>query len=161
MDQTQVVQAYLPNVFRRYDVEDFIDAPCGDCNWMQNVNLNGVAYTGYDIDRRHINAAKARGINWNVLESDILVEDFPHADMLLCRHCLQHWRNEEILKFLQKLFDSGITYLLATSSRNLRENVELPSSEFRTVNLELPPFGLPAPIEWIDDGPAQLCLWKL
>jgi len=41
---TENVSAYLPELFRRLQVSKFLDAPCGDWNWMRRVDLSGVDY---------------------------------------------------------------------------------------------------------------------
>ena len=39
----------LPHLMRELRVQSMLDAPCGDFNWMQHVELNGVDYHGADI----------------------------------------------------------------------------------------------------------------
>jgi hypothetical protein len=46
---TENVSAYLPELFQRLQVSKFLDAPCGDWNWMRRVDLSGVDYFGGDV----------------------------------------------------------------------------------------------------------------
>src|SRR3954451_1153147 len=39
---TENMRAYLPELFQRLQVSKFLDAPCGDWNWMRRVDLSGV-----------------------------------------------------------------------------------------------------------------------
>ena len=46
---TENVRAYLPELFQRLHVSKFLDAPCGDWNWMRRVDLSSVDYVGADV----------------------------------------------------------------------------------------------------------------
>ena len=48
-EATTALRSYLPELFKRLDVKIFLDAPCGDWNWMQLVDLAGVDYIGIDV----------------------------------------------------------------------------------------------------------------
>src|SRR5208282_2567940 len=47
--ETEGVRAALPILTRELDVLDFLDAPCGDFNWMKEVDLGVRSYVGFDI----------------------------------------------------------------------------------------------------------------
>jgi hypothetical protein len=46
---TESLRQYLPELLRRLEVRTFLDAPCGDWNWMSHVDLAGVRYIGVDV----------------------------------------------------------------------------------------------------------------
>ncbi len=52
---TENLRAYLPELFERLNVRTFLDAPCGDWNWMREVDLRRRLY------RRRRGAARRRG----------------------------------------------------------------------------------------------------
>jgi hypothetical protein len=59
---------------------------------------------------------------------------------------------------------SNSRYLLATSHAGVSENREIRSGDRRSVNLQLPPFNFPPPIELITEDAElgkQLGLWSL
>ncbi len=47
--QTSGIIEALPVLFERFEIRSVLDIPCGDFNWMKNVNLSQVDYTGADI----------------------------------------------------------------------------------------------------------------
>jgi hypothetical protein len=36
-------------LLRQFEIHSLLDLPCGDFNWMQHVDLQGIKYTGGDI----------------------------------------------------------------------------------------------------------------
>src|SRR3990167_7338614 len=46
---TEALRTWLPELFQKLGVTSVLDAPCGDWNWMQHVDLAGIDYTGADI----------------------------------------------------------------------------------------------------------------
>src|SRR3712207_7875432 len=37
---TESLRSYLPQLFERLNIKTFLDAPCGDWNWMRQVDLS-------------------------------------------------------------------------------------------------------------------------
>jgi hypothetical protein len=47
---TRNARSLLARTFKEYSVKDWIDSPCGDCNWQGLIEgIDGVAYLGLDI----------------------------------------------------------------------------------------------------------------
>ena len=46
---TKNIRAALPELFEKYNVNSLLDIPCGDFNWMQQVEMGGIDYTVADI----------------------------------------------------------------------------------------------------------------
>jgi hypothetical protein len=47
---TTIIRKALPKLLKQYAVVRFLDAPCGDFNWMRHVDMpNNVEYLGCDI----------------------------------------------------------------------------------------------------------------
>ena len=154
---------------RRFGVRTLTDIPCGDFNWMREVNLAEVDYLGADIVPELIAANTQKyarpGIRFDCL--DLMTDTLDRVDLILCRDCLFHYTNSFILKALGRIKASGSTYLLTTTFPGLEKNAELESiGLFRPVNLECPPFDLPEPLARIDErhgiaGGKVLSLWRL
>ena len=164
---TEVVRAFLPNLLKRLGEMHplcllsrklfLFDVGCGDWNWMRAVELPDFwVYSGMD-DVEHMKTALAHGPSDRLfLAGDALNDEWPQADVVLCRHVLQHWSDEEIWKFLNRFNESDATFLVAT--RHV-EKVDKKYGNFREVDLCAEPFGLPQPVEEICDCSDWLSVW--
>ena len=50
----EIICRELPPLLNKLGARIFLDAPCGDFNWMQNVNLGDIRYLGVDISARSL-----------------------------------------------------------------------------------------------------------
>lgn len=167
---TSSVRAWLPGLFERLEVNELLDAPCGDFNWMSHTDLSRVCYIGCDCDPEHCDIALSRLSNPSsfsprykfIKQLDILIDPLPRADVMLCREFLQHLPNIDIADALDNFLDSNITWLLCTSHGN-SENVDIEKvGMFRPLNLMVSPFGFTEPRKWVEDQPGSgriLGLW--
>jgi len=169
---TYALRQFLPGIFQQYQVVDFLDAPCGDFNWMKAVDLSAVNYHGLDIveeiiahDRETHGSDKVR---FDV--ADICKDPLPKADMMMCRECLFHLRYVDILEFFRNFARSEIPLLLTTSD-GVKQNADIPEpGGFRMINLRRAPFFLPEPLakfpDWRLNSPPgkrrlrYMCLWN-
>jgi len=170
--ETAVIRRELPSLFAELGVRSLLDAPCGDCYWILRAGLDLETYIGADIVPELIadNAARlaAPGREFRVL--DLTRDPLPRVDVILCRDCLIHLSYRYIRRALANFKRSGSRYLLTTTYLGLRENHDILTGQWRPLDLELPPFGLPAPLrrivekEYAADGSILrrgLGLWKL
>lgn len=147
----------LPVLFRQLGVRHLLDAPCGDCNWISDVELPG--YTGCDVNEENLARAAARGMN--VVRLDIVNDPLPHADLMLCRDFHQHLPTSAVMRALRNFCHSGIRWLLATSHDVLVNEPLYVDGLFRPLNLTAAPFDLGAPHWVIADGSRRvLGLWS-
>src|SRR5476651_21032 len=89
---TRNLRSQLEVFFRQFAVASFFDAPCGDFNWMRQVDFAGVTYVGGDISRAliaHNVEAHAAG-NRTFINFDVIADKFPKADVWFCRDCFFH-----------------------------------------------------------------------
>lgn len=164
---TEVVRRELPGVFQRHAIRSVFDAPCGDYNWFQHVERGGVTYTGGDVVAELIekNRAAFTGHATRFITHDLLEDPMPAADVWLCRDCLIHFSLEHIFTALTAFARSEMAYTLQTTMPSHYENADITTGGFRLINLQLPPFSLPEPIEVIDEHKDQnrdkkLALWS-
>ena len=172
IEQTKVVINELPTLLKKINISKMLDIPCGDFHWMKNVDLSGIDYIGADVVKKIIinnreNYARD-GISFQHLN---LIEDkLPKVDLVFCRDCLVHFSNANVLLALKNIFDSQSEYLLTTTFIDRKENQDINTGQWRALNLELPPFMLPKPIEIIveenteSDGAYKdkaLGLWRI
>jgi SAM-dependent methyltransferase len=167
---TEHLRAELPGLLRRLNVWTLLDAPCGDFNWMAQVHLPFMAYTGGDIDPGNLavaaeNAARA-GMDGPAFVSfivlDLMAETPPKAGVMLCRDFLQHLPNAAAIDVLRRFLMSGTPWLLATSHKAEANDDLAEAGGFRPLDLTKHPINLPAPVEVIEDGPGSgriLGLW--
>lgn len=156
---TAYLRERLPGVLSSLSIMTLLDAPCGDLNWMQEVDLSGVDYIGCDID--HLATARwnaATGFNahsFRFLEVDIVNGLLPRADAILCRDFMQHLPNEMVFQTLRNFKRTGAEWLLMTSHLNETNADILTAGEFRPLNLQELPFNLPEPAMSIGDPPGS------
>jgi hypothetical protein len=172
----------LHEVLRSLKVASLLDVPCGDFNWMKEVDLGSTTYIGGDIVEdivTHNNEIYASPLRrFEII--DIVTDALPAADMIFVRDCFIHFTNDLIMTALQNIVRSRIRYVCLTHDLSHhrypnRHNIELDrarsgvNSEFRPNDFELPPFSFPAPIEVIPDGTAwnqwdgtkAMAVWEL
>jgi hypothetical protein len=176
LDQTQKIQQELPQLFSQFSITSLIDLPCGDQNWISNLNLSGIDYLGIDIVAELIakNNEKFSTEKRKFTELDITREVPPRADLVLCRDLLVHLNTKDITKALRNIKRSSSTYLLTTSFTKNREYKNLPIYTrivgWRPINFQTSPFGFPTPLAIINEGCTEgggafadkcLVLWKI
>jgi len=152
--QTNSIKAELEEVFREFNISSILDAPCGDFGWMQKVNLNGIQYTGMDIVDQLIQNNKTQFQDLDNVEfrvGNIIEDELPQVDLILCRDCLVHFSYEDIRKTIENFKKSGSRYLLTTSFIHHQNKQDIPTGYWRPINLQQAPFNLPDPILVIDE----------
>jgi SAM-dependent methyltransferase len=100
---TESLRSYLPRIFERLNVKTFLDAPCGDWNWMRQVDLSKVKYIGADIvpDVIKRNQEAYQRDNVNFIIADLTKDSLPKSDLILCRDCWVHLSFEDIADILE------------------------------------------------------------
>ena len=171
--------AYINNILSKYNIKSINDCPCGVfSNWAYLLDLDGIKYTGYDINDLAVGQNKKEYPDINFFELDLVNEDVPYADLILCKDCLFHLSNDFSLKILDNFKRSGSRYLLATNHDKLLLNKELTPAElkreagFKETNIIITPFNMGEPIETHtekvgeffgakEENDHELSLWKL
>jgi hypothetical protein len=165
---TRNLRRRLPRLLRKYQVRAILDVPCGDFAWMKQIPLDpDTRYVGGDIVGELVERLQRdhAAPNRRFERLDVITSPLPRADLLICRDCFIHLSNEDVLKALDNILASDLSYLLTTTYRFGRINADIVTGQFRVINLEAPPFSLPAPIETIVDyvypfPPRRLALWS-
>jgi len=138
LEQTAHLRGVLPALLERLEIRTLLDLPCGDFNWISHVKLPVETYIGGDIVEHVVQSNRERfGRDANprrtFVRLDMTADPLPAVDLVLCRDCLVHFSYEDIWRAMRQLRNSGAIYLLTT------------------LNVMLPPFSLPAPIEIINE----------
>lgn len=164
--RTEAIRRQLSGLLDSVGAKSLLDAACGDFNWMRHTPLSGVEYLGVDIVpeliARNQRMYGARAERFAAL--DITRHELPPVDVILCRDCLIHLSFEDGLRAISNFRSSGSRFLLATTHIRITENVDIESGAWRNVNLQLPPYDLPRPLESITEDRESgktLGLWSL
>lgn len=171
LKQTETVRAIVSELLKGLEAKTLLDIPCGDFNWMQEVDLSQCDYVGADIvidivKQNELNhSAQGRRFVW----ADITLTPLPQADLLLCRDCLVHFSFNDVITAISNIKKSGSKFLLATTFPG-RINDDITTGYWRPLNLEGPPFSFPKPLELFNEycteeygryADKSLGLWKV
>jgi len=171
MDQTENIRINLPILIKELEIKKIFDAPCGDMHWMQHILRSiDIDYCGADIvsDIVLSNQNKYSNKRIKICKLDITSDKFPPADVWLCRATFYHLSFSDIYLALQNFLESDIDYILTTNCETPsgHVNIDIPTGDWRSLNLKLPPFNFPNETLWeIDDSklphpPMKLSLWS-
>lgn len=141
-----------------------LDIGCGDWNWMRNISLP-CDYVGVDIVPKVIEANRCHerpGVRFEV--ADAVSGPLPEADVALCREVLFHLSFQDGLGTLTNVRKAA-RWLIATTDPTIWFNSDIPTGDFRKINLQRSPYRLPPPRETIaDDAVSQgrvLGVWAM
>lgn len=153
--QTAVIRRELPALLKALNVRTFLDAPCGDWCWMSKIELGVESYIGVDIvesliekNRREFGSAATDFRCLNLAEDEL-----PKVDLIFSRDCLVHLSFEDALHIIANFKQSGSKYLLTTTFVERSSNNDLVGKDsfWRPLNMQLPPFNFPAPLQLINE----------
>jgi hypothetical protein len=138
---------FIPAIVRDYQISKILDIPCGDFNWMKEVDLGSVQYFGADIvgDLVEENTKKYANKQRSFFQADLTDSPLPEADLIICRDCLVHLSNHEIFRALENIRNSRAKYLVTTTFSK-HQNKDITTGNWRPVNLMAHPFNLPEPL---------------
>lgn len=147
LQNTISVREGLVQVMMTYKVTTLLDVPCGDFNWMKEVDFSNIKYLGMDIVPELIdrNNSNFRNENRSFQVVDLVTETVPKVDLIFCRDCLVHLSYKDAKSAIANMKQSGSTYLLTTTFTE-HSNREIVTGNWRPINLEQSPFSFPAPI---------------
>jgi hypothetical protein len=146
VNQAAVVLALLVSLIDRLQVRTLLDVPCGDFAWMRHLQSD-VRYIGGDVlpELAAANQQRYGSGSRHFIAIDLLKDDLPEADLLLCRDCLVHLSCADVTSALANIRRSRCRWLLTTTFPGCAVNEDIVTGDWRPLNLELAPFSLPAP----------------
>lgn len=151
------VMSALPALLRELGVRRLLDLPCGDCHWLQRLDLDFLDYLGADIVSSLVtgNNARLRTARRRFVQLDMLASPWPRADLVLCRDALVHFSDADVWRALERFADSGADWLLTTSFPAQSANRDIATCRWRPLNLQARPFLLPEPQRWVRELPPE------
>ena len=157
---TERLREWLPRIIEKYGIKTFVDAPCGDFNWMRLVLPHtDVTYIGMDIVESVIasNNKKYEDEKTSFATADICEDTLPDCDILMVRDCLIHLSYRDIDRFLKNIAGLNYRYLLTTTHIVGDEftNSDIPSGHVRLIDLFGKPFNFDRSkvLDRVDDFP--------
>lgn len=154
LEYTENLRRELPRLLQQFGIARMLDAPCGDFNWFRRIpRPSGPDYVGGDIVQPLIqrNAERYTDSRTRFVHIDIRRDALPEADLWMCRDCLQHLSEQDIVEALDNFVRSGIRYILTSTHPECRQNTDGATGSQRLINLTLPPFDFGEPLATIDD----------
>lgn len=168
LKQTKRLIEELNNLIHQFNIRSILDVPCGDFNWMDRVELNGIEYHGGDIVWQIVQDNKIKyGDYFKVI--DLVNDPLPAADLLICRDCLVHFSYTDIQLAIENIRRSGCRYLLTTTFA-VHTNRDIATGGWRPINLQADPFNFPDPMLIINEGCSEfgglfsdksMALWEI
>jgi hypothetical protein len=162
LDSTNVLRHALEGFLSQIKARRLLDIPCGDFNWMKAVQFPpGMEYIGGDVVPPLIARLKASygreeiGSRRVFRVFDLTKDEFEPADVWLCKDCVQHLSNRDIMTVLRNFCNSSVEFALISNHADVLENVDIPTGHFRHLDLTLPPFNLPEPLVKLPDSPVD------
>lgn len=154
LGQTTRVESEIPALCERLGVRRFLDLPCGDFSWMAGVDLRGASYVGADLVPEIIEENRERYSRFDrtFMQLDVIASALPAADLMLCRDCLVHLSNSDVLAALRNIVSAEIGWLLTTTFPDEKENIDILTGDWRPIDLTKGPFDLPSPLELLNEG---------
>jgi len=140
LQNTEVLRKELSILFKKYKVTSMLDIPCGDFNWMKEVDLKDVIYIGADIVEELIQSNSSKYLSQHFTTLNLIEDILPQVDLVFVRDCLGHLSNENVLKALENIKRSGSKYLLATSFTKWNQNLDIVDGGWKCINLMIAPF---------------------
>jgi len=169
LTQTKIIRNELPKILKNFKVTTILDIPCGDFFWLKEVELEFLSYIGADIvDDIINNNEKYKLKNRKFVKLDIINDNLPKVDLILCRDLFIHLSFDDIWKSINNIKKSGAKYFLTTSYTKTEQNNDILTGQWRPLNLEIYPFSFPRSIITIDekstikqDFGKSLLLWRI
>lgn len=153
LEQTRIIRSAIHQIIDQYNIAKIVDAPCGDFNWMQHVDMNECSYIGIDIPSKLIarNIERYGSPLRQFLCLDLLADEIPASDLIISRDFLVHISNDDARIAIANFKKSGAKYLLTTTFP-ARDNIDIVSVGWRPINLQRAPFNFPEPLLLINEG---------
>jgi hypothetical protein len=165
---TENLRRRLPQLIDELGIGSILDVPCGDFNWMRHV-LDArpqVDYTGFDIVPALVQRLQKEfgSESTRFLHRNVITDPLPRADLVVNRDFLIHMSFRDAQSAIANVKRSGSAWLLANTYRNVRENRDIVTGQWRYIDLMKPPYSFPEPKLEIEEQPAEgkmIALWRI
>ena len=151
---TKAIAGALPSLINSLSVRSILDIPCGDFVWLRHVDIGPATYIGADIiEALIVSHRRLYGSDRRTFTTlDIVIDDLPEVDLVLCRDCLPHFSHRLLKRAVNNLRRSRGRYLLTTTFPEHSTNRGIFTGSWRPLNLCAPPLNFPPPIRLVNEG---------
>ena len=115
----------ISSILNEYNVNTICDIGCGDWRFSQFVNWGDCIYTGIDCVKSVIDKNKQSfttdTINFHHKALDEMYVPKGY-DLIILKDVIQHWEDEDILKFLQLVIDNNKYVFLTNGYKFMRDS---------------------------------------
>ena len=147
MPATRLLRERLARVLARLQIRRLLDAGCGDRGWIGEIAADLDDYLGVDVLEELQSVGDQPSLRFRV--ANIIEDALPQMDAVLCRDCLTQLPLEAARRALGNLASTGARYVIATTFPSVQDNRPSGFGGWRPLNLCLPPFDLPPPIQLV------------
>lgn len=165
VENTGQYRWFIQNFLTTNGVKSVVDIGCGDWQFSRYIDWRGARYLGLDVSDVVLSNTRnfaTDGIEFQ--EANAVEDDLPSADLALVKDVLQHWSNEDILKFLPKLnrFRTALITNGFVAQRRGALNAAIKTGGHRPVDLRKPPFNIKGNyVFWYrGDEPKYIFCWN-
>ena len=126
------------------NIQSILDLGCGDWNWFKKINIQNAKYIGWDAcDQMIADNSKFYGCaNITFETKDIVTENYPYSDLIICRDVLFHMTTDLSMHILEKV-KSSCKYFICTSFNDVPENIPHKRGwGFYKINTNIQPFNM-------------------
>lgn len=158
LKHTEELRSSLPEICKKYNINNILDVACGDFNWMKEIVHKFKFYRGADIvndliDSNKENYDKLENVEFitaDIIEQFDLCIKGKSFDAIILKDVLVHFPDEYVNKVLSSVKTSGIKYVFITHFTDLNKNYDIPEfNGWRPQNFNLDPWNMGEPLEII------------
>mgnify|MGYP005672858269 FL=1 len=147
--QTNNLIAEFEIFFKKNDIKNILDAPCGDCAWIKKIFGKDIKYTGIDIVddliiKNKITFNSYKNVSF-YCEDLAEYNDFDNYDFILMRDFFIHLPLRTINKILKNLKNSNCKFFAFNNYEDVDANKEISTGQHRKINLLKEPFNMCVP----------------
>jgi hypothetical protein len=156
--------SWLGKMTPKYDIRSACNFGCGMDLPLQDYINTLDHYAGYDLNPAIIEQNRAANRMMDhacYYPADIIdLQPDHHYDLVICTNVLEHLPLDAAIIVLAEVARQFGTYIMLTGSRH-GKNCWIDYGQCYSIDLEQPPFSLPAPLERIEIGANRFAgLWK-
>jgi hypothetical protein len=125
---------YLDGLLRLVKAKTVFEIGCGQSHiW----DIPGIDYIGADFCGDLIDDNKRNHPEVAFIRFDALKEDVPESDVIIAKDLFECLPNDEIRHIIQKVYNSGSKWLIASTNPNVKDKPDTEEGVYRPVNLQL------------------------
>jgi len=143
LEFTKPYRLFVGKFILAHEVMSVYDLGCGDAVVGTGIPLYGASYLGVDVIPERIERNRQQyAMGLHKFEAADLRHCYPSADLVLVKDVIQHWSNDEIVKWLAHLRACPFKYALITNCSYGEVNGDIKTGGWRAIDLTKPPFSV-------------------